>query len=200
MKICGICGFECEDEAVICPTCGKNCDGSEPKKKESSSSLSDPFERYRKEIDNQIKEQEKRISDLQQQISTDNEEKQGKKKKKKDFDEFDRTELFSEEDVNENRLYALLLYLTGIIGIIIALLKDKASPYLNFHINQVLKAVICETAVLIFSVLLCFTFIVPVFGVLIIFALNIIKLISALWVLKGYSKEILILRNIRDLK
>lgn len=199
MKICGICGFECEDEAVICPTCGKNCDGSEPKKRESSSSLSDPFERYRKEIDNQIKEQEKRISDLQQQLNTENEEKQSKKRKK-EFDEFDRTELFSEEDVKENRLFAILLYLTGIIGIIIALLKDKDSPYLNFHTNQVLKAVICETAVLILSGLLCFTFIVPVFGVLIIFALNIVKLISALWVLKGYSKEILILRNLRDLK
>lgn len=199
MKICGICGFECEDEAVTCPTCGKNCDGSEPKKRESSSSLSDPFERYRKEIDNQIKEQEKRISDLQQQLNTENEEKQSKKRKK-EFDEFDRTELFSEEDVKENRLFALLLYLTGIVGIIIALLKDKDSPYLNFHTNQVLKTVICETAVLILSGLLCFTFIVPAFGVLIIIALNIVKLISALWVLKGYSKEILILRSLRDLK
>lgn len=199
MKICGICGFECEDEAVICPTCGKNCDGSDQKKKEGSASLTDPFERYRKEIENQIKEQEKKISDLQQQINTDNEEKQSKKRKK-EFDEFDKTELFNEEDVKENRLFALLLYLTGIIGIIIALLKDKDSPYLNFHIKQVLKAVICETAVLILSGLLCFTFIVPVFGVLIIFVLNVIKLISALWVLKGYSKEILLLRNISDLK
>ncbi len=196
MKICSVCGFECEEEITVCPTCGRNCDGSEQPKKENSSAVTDPFERYRREIDNQIKEQEKRIHDLQQKIDTENEEKSGKKTKNKGFNEFDRTELFSEEDAKENRLFAVLIYLTGAFGIIIALLKDKDSPYLRFHIKEGLKAVLSEAVILMLSFLLCFTFIIPVTGAVALLIINIIKLISAFRTLNGQSMEILILRKI----
>lgn len=200
MKICNVCGFSCEEEMTVCPTCGKNCDGSEQPKTENSPKATDPFEKYRKEIDDQIKQQEKIISELQEKMKTENQENNSPKKKEKAFDEFDKTELFSEEDVKNNRLFAVLIYLTGAVGIIISMIYDKNSPYLSFHRNEGIKIAITEALILLVSLLLFWTFIIPVLGTAALITLNVIKLISASWTLKGQSKEALILRNINILK
>ena len=66
MKICNTCGFECEDNLEICPTCGRSCDGSDPKN--NTVPQTDPFAEYRKQIDLQMKEQEKRIEAIKKQM------------------------------------------------------------------------------------------------------------------------------------
>ncbi|MBQ6897494.1 MAG: hypothetical protein IJN70_00825 [Clostridia bacterium] len=197
MKICNTCGFECENETEICPTCGRNCDGSDSPK--SAAAQTDPFAEYRKQIDMQMKEQEQRIEAIKKQI---NEEKSKEKRKPRAQDKkpekntWDKTELFSAEEVKEYRLTAVLIYLLGIFGIILALVADRNSPYLKFHIAEELKITVVTAALAIFSVLLAFTFIVPVLCTAGIAACSVINLISACKTLNGKSENAVIIRNL----
>lgn len=197
MKICNTCGFECENETEICPTCGRNCDGSDSPK--SAAAQTDPFAEYRKQIDMQMKEQEQRIEAIKKQI---NEEKSKEKRKPRAQDKkpekntWDKTELFSAEEVKEYRLTAVLIYLLGIFGIILALVTDRNSPYLKFHIAEELKITVVTAALAIFSVLLAFTFIVPVLCTAGIAACCVINLISACKTLNGKSENAVIIRNL----
>lgn len=195
MKKCNVCGFECENELTLCPTCGRNTDGSDTVK--ASATATDPFERYRKEIDEQIKQQEQRITDLQEKMKTEKAENEPPKKKKENlFDEYDKTELFEESDVKEHRFFAILIYLTGVIGIALALLKDKSSPYLSFHIQEGIKIVAADALILILSAILSWTVIVPLLGTAAIIASAVIKLTSAFWTYKGLTKNAVIIRKI----
>lgn len=58
------------------------------------------------------------------------------------IDPDDHTADFTPEDVSEHKIYALLVYIGGIIGIIPALLIGKDSPYLKFHIQQKMKLMV----------------------------------------------------------
>lgn len=196
MKICNTCGFECEDEMSICPTCGRNCDGSDPKKEASVNS--DPFAEYRKQIDMQMKEQEKRIEAIKKQMQEEKEKERSKKEEaeKPEKSIWDKTELFSEEDVKEYRLTAVLIYLTGIFGIILALVTDRSSPYLNFHIKEGLKITVVTAALSVMSLILAWTFVVPVVSFAGIIVCMVINLISAYKTLKGKSENAVIIRNL----
>ena len=79
---------------------------------------------------------------------------------------YDHTGEFSAEDVAENKLYAMLLYLTSVIGVIIALLvqKNKDSAYLSFHIKQTLKIVIVQTLLSLATAVLYWTCIAGIAG------------------------------------
>lgn len=58
------------------------------------------------------------------------------------IDPDDHTADFTPEDVSEHKIYALLVYIGGIIGIIPALLIGKDSPYLKFHVQQKMKLMV----------------------------------------------------------
>ena len=198
MKICNTCGFECEDNAEICPTCGKSCDGSNSNKDIPLSP--DPFKEYRRQIDMQIKEQEKRIDAIKQQMKKEQEEKARKEEEEKtsrsDKSQWDKTELFSETEAKEYRLVAVLVYLLGFFGIIIALLTDKDSSYLKFHINEELKITIAAAALTAISVVLSWTFVIPVISLVGIIICTVVNLISAYFTLEGKSKNAVIIRNL----
>ena len=55
------------------------------------------------------------------------------------IDIYDHTMEFHPQDISDNKVYAMLCYLMGTIGIIIALLASAESPYLKFHIRQAVK-------------------------------------------------------------
>ncbi len=197
MKICNTCGFECEDDIEICPTCGRSCDGSDPKK--NTVPQTDPFAEYRKQIDMQMKEQEKRIEAIKKQMQDEKEKEKRKtenKEKRSQKNLWDKTELFSDEEVKEYRLTAVLIYLLGIFGIILALVTDKSSPYLKFHITEGLKITVVTAVLAVISVLLAFTFIVPVLSGAGLIVCSVINLISAYKTLEGKSENAVIIRNL----
>lgn len=197
MKICNTCGFECDDNIEICPTCGRNCDGSDPKK--NTAPQTDPFAEYRKQIDMQMKEQEKRIEAIKKQMQEEKEKEKRKaedENKKPEKSVWDKTELFPEEEVKEYRLTAVLIYLLGIFGIILALVTDKSSPYLKFHITEGLKITVVTAALTVISVVLCWTFIIPVLSGLGLIVLTAVNLISAYKTLTGKSENAVIIRNL----
>lgn len=55
---------------------------------------------------------------------------------------YDHTAEFSAEDVSENKLLAAVIYVSSILGIIVALIaqSSRKSKYLDFHIKQGLKS------------------------------------------------------------
>ena len=72
-------------------------------------------------------------------------------------DRADHTAEFSPADISQNKVVAMIPYLLGWIGIIIALLASGTSPYASFHVRQALKIQIC-------SVLAGFLAIIPILG------------------------------------
>ena len=65
---------------------------------------------------------------------------------------WDHTREFDAKDVSENKAVAMLVYLMGFIGIIIALLAGTTSPYAAFHVRQGLKFVVLDTLIVIVGV------------------------------------------------
>lgn len=104
-------------------------------------------------------------------------------------DPFDHTADFDAKDVSENKVIAMLPYLSGWIGIIIALLAINHSDYVAFHLKQALKIQVVSTLLVIFTVLLCWTFIVPIAGSICYVILFVLKIIMFVNVCKGKAKE-----------
>lgn len=116
------------------------------------------------------------------------------------FDPYDHTAEFDSKDVSENKIFSMLGYLFGLIGIIIALLGSNSSPYAAFHIRQALKFTIVDILMLICTLLLCWTLIVPVAFVVMSIVLSVIKIICFFQICSGKAIEPAIIRSLKFLK
>lgn len=112
---------------------------------------------------------------------------------------YDHTKEFSDGDIRENRLSAMAAYLLDFAGIIIGLLMSPTSSYAKFHIRQSLKFTILEVLILLISLLLCWTFIMPILGLAAVVILIVLKLICFVQVCMGQAKDVPILRNMKFL-
>ncbi len=112
-------------------------------------------------------------------------------------DPYDHTAEFDPRDISDNKCFAMLIYLMGTIGIIIALLASKDSPYLKFHIRQAIKLTVCSILLPILAIIPVLGWIVMCVGYVIIFVVKIIAFFS---ICGGYAKEAAIVRNIDFLK
>jgi len=115
-------------------------------------------------------------------------------------DVYDHSAEFSESDISENKVYAMLGYLTGILGIIVALLASAESPYIKFHIRQLIKFTVAQALLVLLSGVLCWTIIVPVLGALSLIVLTAIQIICFFRVCSGKSVEPEIIRVLPFLK
>ena len=116
------------------------------------------------------------------------------------FDPYDHTAEYSPKDISDNKVIAILVYLMGTIGIIIALLASKESPYVAFHLRQGLKFLVVEVLVGIVSAVLFFTLIVPIAGGIFLIVLWVIKIICFFQICSGKAKEPAIIRSLGFLK
>ncbi len=112
-------------------------------------------------------------------------------------DSTDHTHEFAAEDISQNKVLAMIPYLMGWVGIVIALLAVNNSAYVAFNVKQALKLQVCS----ILSVFLC---IVPILGAIacgvcgiIIFVLQIIGFFN---VCGGKAKELPIVSKLAFLK
>ncbi len=115
-------------------------------------------------------------------------------------DPTDHTSEFDAQDISENKIFSLICYLMGIIGIIIALLGARTSKYVAFHVKQALKISIIEAISGIVAVLLGWTFIIPIILCIFIVLLYVIKIICFIQVCQGRAKEPVIINYISFLK
>ena len=97
-------------------------------------------------------------------------------------------------------MYALLGYLAGVLGIIIALLAAKDSKFAMFHVRQVIKITVTELLMAIALVLLFWTIIVPIAYGIATIVIQVIKIICFFQVCQGKAKEPAIIRSLGFLK
>lgn len=113
------------------------------------------------------------------------------------YDPFDHTAEFEPQDISDNKCFAMLVYIMSIVGIIIALLASKDSPYIKFHIRQAIKLEVCT----ILSAVLC---VVPFLGWIAFGVCNaiilVLKIIAFFQVCGGKAKEPAIVRGLKFLK
>ncbi len=110
-------------------------------------------------------------------------------------DPYDHTAEFTAKDISDNKVIAMLVYLLGTMGIIIALLGAHSSPYAAFHVRQALKFTVIYVLMGIITVFLCWTLIVPLAALLAILVLFVVKIICFFSICKGQAKEPPIIRS-----
>jgi uncharacterized membrane protein len=104
-------------------------------------------------------------------------------------DPTDHTGEFEAADISDNKVVAMLPYLLGIVGLIIALLARGDSAYAGFHVRQYLKICICEAIIAICSAVLCWTLLVPIAGGICVVILLVVRIICFFQICKGQAKE-----------
>ena len=113
---------------------------------------------------------------------------------------YDHTAEFDAQDISKNKVLAMLCYLMGTTGIIIALLGSNHSPYAGFHVRQSLKFTVINILLLLVGLILCWTFIVPIACVVFYCVLLVVKIICFFSVCVGKAKEPAIIRSFGFLK
>ena len=113
---------------------------------------------------------------------------------------YDHTSEFEPQDISDNKVISMLVYLMGIVGVVIALLAGSTSKYAGFHVRQALKFTVIETLLVIVGVLLYWTAIVPFAAVTAYLVLFVIKIISFFQVCSGKAVEPAIIRNLNFLR
>ncbi len=108
------------------------------------------------------------------------------------YDPWDHTGEFDRQDISDNKVFALLPYLFGWIGVIVVMLSAQTSPYAKFHVRQYLKIAATEGVCLLLMIIPILGWIVAGIGFLILFVLEIIGFFG---VCGGKAKEIPIIRG-----
>lgn len=112
----------------------------------------------------------------------------------------DHTAEFSAKDISDNKVLAMVPYLLGTLGIILALLASKESPYVSFHVRQALKITVVNTLLGIITGLLFWTFIIPILAGICFAVLFVIKIICFFNVCSGKAKEPPLIGSLNFLK
>ncbi len=116
------------------------------------------------------------------------------------YDPYDHTAKFDPQDISENKVVCMLVYLMGAIGIIVALLIGKESPYTAFHVRQALKFTVVEILLSLITVVLFWTFIVPLAAGVLAVILLVLKIICFFQICSGKAKKPAIIRDLKFLK
>lgn len=116
-------------------------------------------------------------------------------------DPFDHTAEFDVKDISDNKVIAMLPYLMGLLGVIVAALLAKGeSQYVSFHIRQALKLNIVAMLVSIVAAVLAFTIIVPIAAGVCAIVILVLQVIAFFQVCGGKAKEPAIIKNLSFLK
>ena len=113
---------------------------------------------------------------------------------------YDHTNEFSAEDVANHKLFALAIYILSTFGIIVSLFYKEKSPYLQFHIKQGLKMLICDVILIVLAYLFCWTIIVPIAAFVCVMIIFVVNIICFFKVANNKSIEVPIIRSLGFLK
>ncbi len=109
----------------------------------------------------------------------------------------DHTSEFDAKDVSENKVVAMLPYLLGVMGLIVAILLANTSEYVRFHVRNALKFTVVSTLLGFCNIVPILGTIVFVVGILVVFVLRIIAFFQ---VCKGQAKEPALISKLTFLK
>lgn len=116
------------------------------------------------------------------------------------YDPADHTAEFDPKDIADNKLFALSSYILGFVGIVVALLAAKDSPFAMFHVRNALKLTVAESLIGILTLFLFWTILVPIAGSVLFLILVVIEVICFVQACQGKAKDPAIIRSIGFLK
>ena len=145
MKICKNCGAEIQDGAAFCTHCGTKVEEQrveeqrvEPEKTEQAAQPVEPEQtsgRSQAESQNAGAQNVNYGQNPNYGQSQNYGQQGGYQPNYTPYDPYDHTSEFTAKDISDNKVIAMLVYLMGTIGIIVALLasKDARSAYRNYN-------------------------------------------------------------------
>lgn len=198
MKICANCGTQVPDESVFCSNCGSSLVNNEAKQEapkptetgaqpEAAAPTPAPTPVISAPQQNQQNPQ-----GFQQQPYG-----QAQYQPYPKYDPNDHTAEFDPRDIADNKLFAVVPYLLGILSGLIVGIYVKESPYVKFHIKNALRLEIAMLLSLLFAIIPIIGWLVA--GVLFV-VLVVINIIAIVWALQGKAKELPIISGIGFLK
>lgn len=113
---------------------------------------------------------------------------------------YDHTMEFDPQDVSDNKVYCMALYLMGVLGVIIGLLAAQKSPYVMFHVRQALKFTVLEILIGMCALVLIWTLIVPIAALIMLAVLWVVRIICFVQICMGKAVEPVIIRSLGFLK
>ena len=116
------------------------------------------------------------------------------------YNPYDHTQEFDPKDISANKVVAMLVYLLGPVGIIIALLGSQTSPYAAFHVRQGLKFVVVNTLLALIAGFFFWTLIIPALVGIAYVVLFVCKIICFFSICNGNAKEPPIIRSLGFLR
>ena len=115
-------------------------------------------------------------------------------------DPYDHTAEFDAADVSENKVFAMLPYLLDIMGVLIALIASKESPFTRFHVRQALKLTVVSALLGIIAVVLCWTILVPIAAAVCAVIVLVLRIICFVQICRGRAVEPAIICKLGFLK
>ena len=104
------------------------------------------------------------------------------------------------QDVSDNKIMAMLVYLFGILGIIVAALVAKESKFVQFHIRQAIKL---EIATILSGLVIAFawwTVVGLIAGLVALVFLEVLCVIQFIQICMGKSIEPVVIRELKFMK
>lgn len=113
---------------------------------------------------------------------------------------YDHTGEFTTQDISYNKVICMCIYLLSAVGVFIALLASGSSPYIAFHIRQALKITVCEVLIVMISLVLAISVIVPIVGTVMLLILFVVRIVCFVQICGGKAIEPAIVRDLGFLK
>ena len=115
-------------------------------------------------------------------------------------DPSDHTAEFSAEEVAEYKLYATFVYISGLLGIILALIANKESAYLKFHIKQKMKMMLTMMAIMVVASVTAILVLPLLVASVLSLIISIANIICIVKTVQGKSIEPMLVKDIKILK
>ena len=112
-------------------------------------------------------------------------------------DPADHTAEFDPQDISDNKVIAMMPYIMGLLGVIVAAILAANSPYARFHVRTSLKFTVCQFICGIAFIIPILGWLAGAVGLAIIFVLQIIAFFQ---VCKGKAKDPAIIKSLGFLK
>ncbi len=113
------------------------------------------------------------------------------------YDPYDHTSEFDAKDISDNKVVAMMPYILGVLGLIVAILLANTSKFVQFHIRTVLKFTVIEFLCAVCCIVPILGWIVGGAGIAICFVLRIIAFVQ---ICMGKAKDPVIIRSLNFLK
>lgn len=204
MKTCPNCNAEMADNAAFCTKCGTKLGetilNAQAEHTSEQAAAEQQNAQQQQETQGQQYQQTQQSQQYQQTQQNQQYQQQAYYQYSQPIDIYDHTAEFDTKDISDNKVIAMLVYLLGTIGIIIALLASQTSPYVAFHVRQALKFTVIDILLGIVALVLCFTIIVPIAAGIMMLVLAIVRIICFFQICGGKAKEPAIIRSFKFLR